>query len=442
MQRRLPRPVLAIACLALAGYTTPLLAQERTEREGAEGQDVELEPEAPLADLKVGPFYVKPRFSFRDLGWDSNVNVAAETEARLSDVRGTFGAGTELLLPIGERHRFTADGHLEYLWFRENSEFRTFNTLAAGTLELNGDTIRARISNRFVDLDRSLFELTSGEVASGDASVEIADRIGERINTTDATVTVDVTRRVFLRAEGRRRAVKIDQEAVAEGFDLSDRLDRSERSLAGLIGFNILRRTQVAFLYEIGRLDYDSPDNFREADSSRAGVRFSLREEGPYGVSWTLFLGFRELQPKAAGLVGFDGLVADGQVAITGDRVRVLLSGAKDVWASFWFDNLFFEREGGGLELIYKLSREVSVSVGPSFYYHRYPVPSPFVQEDGTIVAIRRTDETYRLGGGLRMDIGEDDFFRVDVNYFERRSNDPRGETEGLVVGSGYTIIF
>lgn len=249
------------------------------------------------------------------------------------------------------------------------------------------------------------------------------------------------TTRIFLDARGSRQIIRFDEEEEVGRFNLAERLDRTEESVGGAVGFRLTSLIAVSLIADWQRDDYETPDNPREVENYRAGARIEMDPPAP--IAGDVVIGYRDQAPRAAAVEAFSGIVVDAGITVRpGGFMELQLSGSRDPVPSFWFDSIFFLRQGGGFSALVQVTRGVGFGDDVSFYEHDYPGEATQGQPDGTVLTAERLDRILSFGGRVRWALNPANDLSFRVGWVERDFNFDFQDVEGLVVGSGYSVVF
>jgi len=435
----------ALLTLALASVwpSGPLWAQEsqrqlpRGRAQAEEG--TELPAGLRFADLKLGPFYLQPRVALADLGYDTNVlGTPAATEVR--DFRTTLSGGTRLIFPFRAEHSIQGDAQVDYLWFSETEALRTFN----GTLDLRYKLLSDRwdidVYTRYIDARRGQLDLIEIGNEVVDPSYEIFGRVRERGADVGARVRALIGSRFVLEPRGLRRVIRFKDDAES-GLILSTDLDRTEESLGAFVGYRVTSRTTVGFDGDYQNNDYEAPGNPRQATTHRLAGKLELDSRAP--LHGAILLGLRDLTPAENGLVGYRGAALAAEMAFApGGIMEITLAGDRDAYPSFWFDSIYFLRQGGATTVLFQAQRSFALGAELSVHEHSYSTEATLAQLDGSLLTARRRDLVYRALGRLDWNLSRANRMTFRMGWIERDSNFDVAKTDGFVAGGGFSLTY
>jgi hypothetical protein len=377
----------------------------------------------------------------RDVGWASNALGTPEVVGEAGDLRATISPGLKLVFPFRQAHLISVDGEVGYRWYRDLEALRGFNTAVAARYDYSAVRWSLSLSNRFINADRNQYEL----IEIGDDVVppqlEIFGRVREATNYTALSLSWSIVSRGFLEGRASRNIVRFEDREEGIDTGVSKALDRTEDSIGGSIGYRVLPKTRVSLEVDWQLDDYETPGNFRTAETYRARARVQLDATAP--VSGQFALGFRDQAPREATVVGFSGLVLDGNLAVhPGGTTEIHFFGARDIFPTFWSDSIYALRQGGGLSTLVQLNRALGVGADASIYEHSYPTEATVEQSDGSTLTARRYDRINSFAARVRWQVTRVNVFDLRIGYYYRTSNFDILNNRGLFVGSGYTFTY
>lgn len=436
-------PLLALCCVTFAlGSTTTALAQSRRTPDGAADRD-ELSAGAQAlldADLRLGPLYVQPQMGV-SFGWESvpNARDSEEPKRLVSDLAATLSPKIRLVLPFRERHEFSADAGVDYRWFQDFESLRTLNTQLFGGYSLRSHRIDLTLTDVFVDGERGFLDPLEIDGGTAALQFETDERLGIQTNEFLAVVDWKLNPRMTVTVEGGRNRIRFEEDAESSGIGLAGRLNRDENIAGAALRFALTPTIEVSPRYEWEDAVYVAPDNPREGIYDLAGVGIDLIPNSRFSAG--AVVGLRRFRPDDSTVLDFSGLSLQGEASVVlGGRATLDLNGTRDITPSFWFDNTFFVRQGGGAALLVALSRRLRLGGDISYHQHDYPLETTAALLGGELLTARRNDELLNYGARGSWAFGSAGAVDVRVGWLERRSNFDFIELEGITVAVGYTI--
>lgn len=436
------RLLLAVCVVLALGWSPAATAQERRTPARPEGPDegVEIPAGLQFADLKLGPFYLQPRATIREFGWDSNITGRPDNAGATSDFRATPGAGVRIALPIRERHMVTGDGQLDYLWFAENGQLRTFNGALNARYEYTSDRFEALGLARYIDAQRTQTDLVEIGDDTIDPEYEIFEVAREETTLLLFDGTFFLSPSIFLSGDTSRRVIRL-QDVEGESTDLAARLDRTEETLGGSIGYRLTAQTSLALVVDWINYDFEDPASFRDAEAYTAGAEASFGRTA--GINGFVFVGYRDMAPRTPGVEGFEGVVLDGEIsAHPGSFAEVTLFAERSSYPTVFRDNIYYVRQGAGVSLLAQAARNFGLGGEVSLFDHSYPVATQGVQDDGSLLVASRLDRVYRFLGRVSWQQSSSATIGFRAGWVNRASNFDFANTSGFLITSNYEIVY
>jgi hypothetical protein len=376
------------------------------------GPDPEVPAELLEADWKLGPFYVKPEFAVRDLGWDSNVYL--EPDER-SDFTATIAPAVRLALPFGD-NVFSFRQEVAYVYFQDFEADRGWDWSSVVGLDLLLGSVR-------LDL-REVLRRTREHYG-----VEVVTRPRRVENRFLATLGTDRDAGLYLEGSLRYDLIRFDSGQSFEGESLPDRLDHDEVA-AGLAGFLELGPARLLGGGEVRR------DRFRlepESNDSDGYFVFGGLRLGP-DSTWRgdARVGYQVLDPRRPDHPEFSGLGVD--VALTGEvgeAAVVAVEAERGPRYSTFEDNLFFVLTGFRAGLTLPVADRLALELGSALAESSYPLAS--APEGGS----KRDDRQWSLVAATVFKLSREVGLRLGLEYRERSSNLDGYDYQGLALTSG-----
>ena len=189
-------------------------------------------PEPRPGRYRVGPFYLTAKLHLGPVGFDSNV-LYTPTD-RQPDFLVQGGPSLDLVLPLGGRSRFYANGAFDYLWFARTVSQRRWNGSAYAGLATKGRT-EASIEERYVQ-------------TFSRPNYQVNDRVLQTVEGTYA----DLSRRLFgrtrLALRGSRAYTQTEQGQDYLGTDLGEALTQYDYRAGAELSYGITVKTSLAVL--------------------------------------------------------------------------------------------------------------------------------------------------------------------------------------------------
>lgn len=305
---------------------------------------------------RVGLLHVRPFGLLKDVGYDDNIKL--EAESREGDTTATAGIGLESLLLMGDRGGIRLQQELDYVAFQRNTDLNHWN----GASRARGILLLKRLSLSLEDRYNSERERPNNE-------------IDQRLRRTNHALTG------ALRSLGQGRlAVKsylrrerIDYASEDSQFDdVGQRLNREETTLTAVGELRVLPKTTLTLEGDIARIAFDDQDS--ERDTRQHTILPGVRFDPAALVQGELRAGPSRLVARERQGADYRGIVGDGRVsARLGRASRVKATLERDVEFSMLADNLYYVATGWSAAYEQFFSRHVSGEVSYGRGLNHYP---------------------------------------------------------------------
>src|SRR5262245_4135018 len=134
------------------------------------------------ARVQLGPMALAPTIALANFGVDSNVLSTSEPIDPTSDLTATIGPAADVWVRL-PRVRFSGRAELDYVYFRELSDLRSFNVLAGGRVEVPLNRVTPWVEGSLLNSNaRQGFEIDAYASNRQDAG-----RIGVNLRLTSKT---------------------------------------------------------------------------------------------------------------------------------------------------------------------------------------------------------------------------------------------------------------
>ncbi|MFQ5766642.1 MAG: outer membrane beta-barrel protein [Acidobacteriota bacterium] len=401
-----PRPAVLMATLlvAMAGPAAfKLQAAEAIET-----------PSADDGFIEVGPFYFRPRLTFKDLGYDSNVFLTRDNED--GDFTATLGPSLEAATLFGHRGRLDLSQEVDLVGFLNTPSQNHVNSRsqAAWQIGFSDFTYRGRAGYANEKLR---------------PSEEIDERERQRNEFLSGELSWSRSSRATLALLAGRNRYRFSGNPLLFGNNLSD-LDRDETSTGLKARVRILPKTDAVMELRHTSIDHTRPELGRDAVMRRLipGLVF----DDSALIQGEIHLGVLRFDPDRAGRRSYSGPVGRAVLSTRlGRRLRLQPSYQRDLVFSIFANNLFYRTETFGLSAFTSLSSRFRLETGGSRSALHYPDLVSFPAFTG----LRRDRITrYWLGWSYALDSRPRYGFRVE--WRDRNSNfDLEDDTQVRVIG-------
>ena len=288
-----------------------------------------LAPGAALAQLRpdprtdarmhVGPVYMTPSVTVRNLGIDTNVFNEAENPK--TDFTYTLTPKMQLWLPVTRRFLLTTRAETGLVYFQKYADQRSIDP----RVMMRGDIMLRRLAV-FAEDD---FRWSKERV-----NLEIDDRVRQKVNAARAGLIFGVTPKFSTEVSLYQSTYDFDASLTTfRAINYRAGLKRNERGLRVELSHRLTSKTTLILEAETLRARFDfatvkNSDGFRITP----GVVFSPRAL----ISGTAKAGFRRLKPLSEEAPTFQGLVASINMGYTVlGATRLSVEAARDLTYSF-----------------------------------------------------------------------------------------------------------
>ncbi len=332
---------------------------------------------------RVGPFFLKPAFVVKDVGYDDN--ILPETTAPIGDQTATFGARLDALLHGGDHFALRMSGELDQVLYEEYDPLDHRNGFA-----------RARA---IVPLKWGVVSLEDYYRSYQDRSVsEIDERLRTESNLITAGARLQLHDRHGLYLFSRREDLHYTVE-VGDDASIPQRLDRRE-SAFGLRGeVRVRPRTTAIFEAMVEDVVFDNPTEGR--DSRARSILPGIRLDSRAALRGELKVGIMDLKAPSRPEDDHRGTIGSGWLVWRlASALRLRTTFARDLQFSTTAENLYFVSSSWSLAFEQFLSRRVSAELlyGQGLNHYPNPVTGAGADPGGEI----RDDRMVRYEIGFR----------------------------------------
>jgi hypothetical protein len=379
--------------------------------------------------FSAGPLIIHPLFSLNE-SYDENIFSTERNE--VDDLLSRLTPGIKFILPY-HNHRFMLDYNFTGLFYRKHSKLDTPIHRLNGSAEL-------LFSPRFsVSLkEKFLSSVFTREAEEFGEKVEIDERF--KRNDFSVLARIEHGRRLFTEVGYSSNILmyKNEQESFLDNY--------YKNGISLAFGYKTSPRTDIfgeyVFVYE----------NYTDNDPGS-------RDDQKDNIQNTFFLGIKgDITPRTKGVIKFGLGSADFRggedwinFAIYVDIVHRLtrlttlkLKLRRAAVETGFSTNNSFTATGGDLDLIRKLTRNLSVSIGGTYQINEYPEETTIRHGPGVLLDRQRKDELTRLRFRIAYKIL--DWFSAVLSYnlYARNSNlNFRSATYSRnVIGLKFTIAL
>jgi len=326
------RSVIFLCAVTLTVFCTALFGDHGSRRGHGDkeiGKDRKIPQQLLLADIKIGPFYLKPTLALKNVGWDSN--VFSKRADKVSSFTATLSSTLLATLPI-RRNRFDFKGDWGLVYYQALSDANAVNS-----------DYRFKYT---LDLERLDFSVHENFVNRRDTyNYEIDEKIRWKQNQLFARAHWDLSSKSSLTASGEHSIFRLNREEYAGSIDWTYQILPQTRFLAG---------------WNYRRGDFQMEESKRDYNSYRAyaGLVF---DEGAF-FTGTVEGGYYRFDSRAAdreSYAGFGGSL-DLIYKIT-ELMHVRFRAKRELFSSSYRDNNYFINDFFSLSVTRYLPERISV---------------------------------------------------------------------------------
>lgn len=358
-----------------------------------------------------GPLGITPRVAVRDVGVDSNPRNSPD--AADQDFTATVVPAVDSYLRIG-RGRLTGKTSVEYLYFNESQDQRSFNF---------NQELRAEVT-----LNRLAPFATGGYLRSRQRpNLEIDTRVQQNTAFAGAGFALKLGSRSNVEFEARRsRFVYGDGDygdpTIALALDRdTDRYSVETRTALTPLTTLVVRGESLRDRFEFNPI--------RSSDSINVLPGFEFKPSAL--ISGKVSVGYRRFDAIDATVPDFGGLVGALDTRYTWrEQTQFSLKASRNIEYSIEEESPYFVTNGGGLEITQVLGLRwfVAARGGRTRLAYRNFIVNG-VETTG------RTDRVDLYGVGFGRFLGDDIRIGLDLNNVRRVSTIPSREYEGFRFG-------
>lgn len=379
------------------------------------------EPDPEQVRVRIGPLWLNPTLSLRNIGIDTNVFNDPLEQNPKRDFTITMVPTTQLWLRMGPTW---ISGTIEeqIVWFQKYVNQRSANTRAQGAWR--------------VPLNRLIFNVTGSYLNTRERpGFEIDERAQRTEKGVEGTVEIRALSRTFFGVRAGKAKVDFDAGVVFRDGNLSRELNRTSLSYGLTARHQLTPLTDLVF--EASRQEERftlSP--LRDSDSSIASV--GMRFDKFALIKGAASVGYRDFRPLQPGVPAFQGATASVDLTYTILGVtRLGVQATRDVNYSSNVNQPYYLQTGisGSLaqQIFGPLDAVARIGAQQLDYRDRAVAGLEFVSRTDTV-------RSYGLGIGYHM--GKELRLGVNVDQQKRRSPLPDHRYEGLKFGSAVTYGF
>jgi len=354
-------------------------------------------PSAYSADIKIGPFRLKPSFSIKNAGYDSNIFYSPYKP--VPDYTATPTTGLRSVLLLGNRGFLDFGGELGFLWFAKTTSQNYLNRYADAHLEFY--------------LSKFTFFIEEGYAKARQRfGYEIDIRTLHTTNSLNTGINWEPSQKVSLKFAFNQDLLRYDSQATFRGYRLNEILNHRENSFGLTYKQQILPKTAALSEFSYVKYNFDDPTSNLNSTSYRAlwGAEF----DPSAFIQGTFKIGFSYLTFQSPDIKDYKGLAGSASLRFRfTDYTYFLLDFNQDTHFSYWAYYYLSKLYGGTLG--FYLSERIRLDVGGTVVNNFYEATESWKEESKVDrLNLYRVNILYRLAESISTGIG--------LGYLERTS--------------------
>lgn len=360
-----------------------------------------------------GPLGVTPRIALKDVGIDSNPRNQAVNPER--DFTATLVPGVDTYLRIG-RGRLTGKTSVEYLYFNELEEQRSFNF----NQELRAEVLLNRVAP-FV---------AGGYLRTRQRpNLEIDARVQQNTTFVGGGMALRLGARTNLELEARRSQLKFGEGEFGDAV-IAQALDRDVDLFGATTKVALTPLTTFVLRVESTK-DRFKFDPVRSSDSVSVLPGFEFKPSAL--IAGKVSVGYRRFDAIDDSVPDFAGVIGEVDARYTWrEQTRLGFKASRDIEYSIEDVQPYFVANGGGLEITQVIGLNwfaVARGSRTRLVYRNY------IGGTAPIGDVGRSDRVDTYGAGFGRKLGDDIRVSLDVNKVRRLSTVVMRQYEGYRVG-------
>ena len=355
-------------------------------------------PSVYSADIKIGPFRLKPSFSIKNIGYDSNIFYSSRKP--VADYTATPTAGLRSVLLLGNRGFLDFGGELGWLWFARTPSQNYLNRYADAHLEFY--------------LSRFTFYIEEGYARARERfGYEIDIRTLHTVNSLNIGINYEPSAKTSLKFAYNQDLLRYDSQATFRGYRLDEILNHMKNSFGITYRQQILPKTAAISEFSYARYNFNNPTSDLNSISYRAlwGAEF----DPTAFIQGTFKMGFSYLTFPSPDIKDYKGLAGSASLKFRfSDYTYFLVDFNQDTYFSYWAYYFLSKLYGGTLG--FYLSERIKIDITGTVINNFYQATEVW-KEEGRIdrLHLYRVNILYRLAESIGTGVG--------ISYLERTSN-------------------
>ncbi|HVL67935.1 MAG TPA: outer membrane beta-barrel protein [Vicinamibacterales bacterium] len=346
--------------------------------------------------MTLGPFELRPRLLFNNIGVDNNVFNEREDPKR----DWTFGAQPDLEITVRPgRAKIVWLSGTEFLYYHRYKSERSVNRSQSFSGELDLNFLRP-------------FASYSSSHTSARPNMEIDVRARRHPRSYAFGTGLKIATRTTATFTVRNSREKYDEEIYFRGQELAETLNNRGRTYESSIGLQLTPLTTLSLVVGRDELRFDS-EPLRNSNATRIAPTFNF---SPLGLlSGALSVGYKRFEGVDASLPGYSGLAANGTLtALLGGRYRLETRLTRDVQYSYEETLPYYVMTGGRVTLATQVTNLVDLRATAGRDRLDYRAFGDGESRGADILEV--------YGGGVGLRIGERRRLVVQSEFTRRRS--------------------
>ncbi|MDH5405997.1 MAG: outer membrane beta-barrel protein [Candidatus Aminicenantes bacterium] len=363
-----------------------------------EQKNPRIPPSVYSADIKIGPFRLKPSFSIKNAGYDSNIFFSPQQP--VADYTATPTAGLRSVLLFGNRAFLDFGGELGWLWFARTRSQNYLNRYADAHLEFY--------------LSRFTFYIEEGYAKARERfGYEIDSRTLHTINSLNMGINYEPSDKVSLKFAYNQDLLRYDSQAIFRDYRLDEILNHMKNSFGLTYRQQILPKTAALSEFSYTKYGFDNPDSNLNSVSYRAlwGAEF----DPSAFIQGTFKMGFAYLTFTSPDIKDYKGLAGSASLRFRfSDYTYFLVDFNQDTYFSYWAYYFLSKLYGGTLG--FYLSERIKIDITGTVINNFYEATEIWKEE-------RRIDRLHLYRVNIWYRLAESIGTGVGISYLERTSN-------------------
>jgi hypothetical protein len=295
------------------------------------------------AKMKIGPIFVAPSFDLRNVGMDNNV-FRDDTDPK-QDLTATIAVNTKFGVHF-KAFSLTFNQDNRYIWFRRYTSERSIDGGLGGVAELRFQTFRPWLKwNKSKTHER--------------AGYEIDERAGRESPEIETGADVNFGLRSGVTVSYRKMETIYDEGEEFDGVNLKQALDN--RSTFAHVNGNWAYSAATKL---IGGAEWTRTEFLLNPLRSGTALAYfgGFESAADATISGSLKVGYKVQTHDDANVKDFRGAIARATLTtILLDRVKMQVTGDRDINYSYDDDFPYYVEQGGGVSLTIRTSTRLDL---------------------------------------------------------------------------------